>query len=362
MTAPQRKIIHIDADCFYAAIEMRDDPTLRDRPLAVGGSADHRGVISTCNYQAREFGVRSAMPSATAQRLCPDLLIVPGRFDAYREASAAMRDIFYDYTELVEPLSLDEAFLDVSECQACKGSATLIAEEIRQRVRETLQITVSAGVAPNKFIAKVASDWDKPDGIHVVTPAEVDDFVTRLPVKRIFGVGKVTGTKMQELGINTCGDLQAFSVFELVERFGSFGARLYDLARGIDHRAVNPDQRRKSLSVESTYTDDLTSVGQCQQHLQSLIEELLQRLAGVDDDYLVTKAYVKMRFDDFSRTTVERTIETTAGLEGLLQELCSEAFQRKSLPVRLLGTGVRFIDLRDAADADQLALFDQNQK
>ncbi len=350
-----RKIIHCDADCFYAAIEMRDDPSLRGRPLAVGGDPSRRGVISTCNYEAREFGVHSAMASAHARRLCPDLLIVPHNPEKYRQASAQIREVFFDYTDLVEPLSLDEAFLDVSDSGKCQGSATLMAQEIRQRIFERLQITVSAGVAPNKFLAKIASDWRKPDGLTVVTPEQVDDFVVQLPVDRIFGVGKVTAGKMRRMGIETCGELRRFSVFELTERFGSFGARLFELCRGRDERPVKPSRRRKSLSVEHTYAEDLPGLPQCLEKLPELFVELKGRLGRVDRDYKVVKAFVKVKFNDFTTTTLER-VGTSARLHDYRQ-LCEGAYARGERPVRLLGLGVRFVDLRDEPIAAQLDLF-----
>src|SRR5690606_32725826 len=211
----QRKIIHIDCDCFYAAIEMRDDPRLAGRPLAVGGAADRRGVIATCNYEARAWGVRSAMPTGQALKLCPDLLVVKPRMDAYKAASREIHAIFRDYTELIEPLSLDEAYLDVSD----SPSATRIAQEIRRRVSQQLHITVSAGVAPNKFLAKIASDWRKPNGLFVITPEQVEEFVAALPVSKLHGVGKVTADKLGRLGIVTCLDLREWSKLALAREF-----------------------------------------------------------------------------------------------------------------------------------------------
>src|SRR5690606_11530943 len=208
MNSSVRKIIHVDCDCFYAAIEMRDDPSLAGKPLAVGGSPDKRGVVATCNYDARAYGVRSAMPMRTAVKLCPDLTIVRPRMDVYKAVSRQIHQIFRDYTEIIEPLSLDEAYLDVSDSSHFNGSATRIAREIRRRVASELHITVSAGVAPNKFIAKIASDWRKPDGMFVVTPEQVDEFVAALPVNKLHGVGKVTAEKMARLGIRTCADLR----------------------------------------------------------------------------------------------------------------------------------------------------------
>src|SRR4051812_24236090 len=293
-----RKIIHCDADCFYASVEMRDDPSLRDRPIAVGGSSDRRGVISTCNYEARKFGVHSAMPSSTAKRLCPDLIILPGRMEVYKDVSQHMRHIFYDYTELVEPLSLDEAFLDVSDSGLHHGSATLIAKEIRQRVKNELGITISAGIAPNKFLAKVASDWNKPDGQFVIPPSDVQAFVTKLPVKKIYGVGKAMAAKLSEINIFTCEDIQKFSVFELSQRFGVMGSRLYNLSRGIDDREVTVGRRRKSLSVENTFTHDLQDINRCLNELPLLAQQLVTRLRRVEDDYKVVKLFVKIKFND----------------------------------------------------------------
>lgn len=354
-----RKIIHCDADCFFAAIEMRDDPSLRGRPIAVGGASDRRGVIATCNYEARAYGVRSAMPSMTAKRLCPDLLLVPHRFEAYKLAAEHIREIFFDYSELVEPLSLDEAFIDVSASPNCRGSATLMAEEIRQRVFDEVGITVSAGIAPNKFLAKVGSDWNKPNGQWVITPDQVDEFVSKLPVERLFGVGKVTAQKLHRMGIVYCGDLRRFTVFELTEHFGSFGQRLYELSQGIDQRPVKTARERKSLSVEHTYSADLPTVNGCLQQLPTLYLELKQRLAKATAASNICKQFVKLKFNNFQSTTME------CGVNGLprmaiFHQLCQQSFQRgEGLPVRLLGLGVRF--RASVGGAMQLSLFDDGE-
>jgi DNA polymerase-4 len=233
-----RKIIHIDADCFYAAVEIRDNPSLQGKPIAVGGSATRRGVIATASYEARKFGVHSAMASATALKRCPQLILIPGRMSVYRDASRQMQEIFSDYTDLIEPLSLDEAFLDVSNCPRCRGSATLIAQEIRGRIAQTVGITVSAGIAPNKFIAKIASDMNKPNGQYVVTPQQVDGFLQQMPVSRIWGVGKVTAQRLEKKGIKTCADVRAYDIFQFVRQFGQFGEHIHRLAHGIDDRPV----------------------------------------------------------------------------------------------------------------------------
>lgn len=218
-----RKIIHVDMDCFFAAVEMRDNPALRDIPIAIGGSRERRGVISTANYPARKFGVRSAMPTGMALKLCPHLTLLPGRFDAYKEASNHIREIFSRYTSRIEPLSLDEAYLDVTDSVHCHGSATLIAQEIRQTIFNELQLTASAGVAPVKFLAKIASDMNKPNGQFVITPAEVPAFLQTLPLAKIPGVGKVSAAKLEAMGLRTCGDVQKCGLVTLLKRFGKFG-------------------------------------------------------------------------------------------------------------------------------------------
>jgi DNA polymerase-4 len=351
-----RKIIHCDCDCFYAAVEMRDDPRLRGRPLAVGGRAETRGVIATCNYEARAFGVHSAMPTARALQLCPQLILLPPDFERYREASRTILAIYRDYTPLVEPLSLDEAYLDVTGVDRCRGSASLMAQEIRARIRDEVGITASAGIAPNKFIAKVASDWNKPDGQFVVRPQDVDAFVAALPVKKIFGVGKVTAARLNRLGVNTCGDLRAWSVADLAREFGSFGASLHHLCRGIDERAVQPHRVRKSLSVETTYTADLHDLDACCAAVRALLEDFHRRFERARDRPPVHKAFVKVRFADFSRTTAECV--SNAPDEAVWLRLLAEAHGRKPLPVRLLGVGVRFAEDEGEAAPAQFSLFE----
>ncbi|MFK3739085.1 DNA polymerase IV [Massilia sp. TN1-12] len=354
MNVPVRKIIHCDCDCFYASVEMRDDPSLRGRPLAVGGRPDQRGVIATCNYEARRFGIHSAMATATAVKLCPDLLLIPPNMEKYRTASRQIMEIYRDYTELVEPLSLDEAYLDVTNSPHCKGSATLIAQEIRRRIHETVGITASAGVAPNKFVAKIASDWNKPDGLFLVRPDEVDAFVAALPVKKLFGVGKVTAAKLNRLGAQTCGDLRDWSMDKLQQHFGSFGARLYSLCRGIDERDVNPVRERKSISTEETYTPDVPDLPACLALLPELMEHLAGRIKRNGAEKFINKLFVKIKFSDFQQTTVE-CVGYAPSLETY-RHLMETGWQRASRPVRLLGVGVR---LADSEQVEQLRLFDE---
>lgn len=349
-----RKIIHCDCDCFYAAVEMRDDPTLVGRPVAVGGRAEARGVIATCNYEARAYGVHSAMSTARALQRCPRLVLLPPDFERYRAASRGILAIYRDYTSLVEPLSLDEAYLDVTGAAHCRGSATLMAREIRTRIHAEIGITASAGIAPNKFIAKVASDWSKPDGQFVVRPEEVDAFVASLPVKKIFGVGRVTAAKLGRLKVATCGDLRAWSVAELAREFGSFGAVLYRLCRGIDERVVKPDRIRKSLSVERTYAIDLPDLAACRAALVALVEEFRVRLERAREPRPVSKAVVKIKFDDFSQTTVECLACAPDAATWL--SLLDEGHARREKPVRLLGVGVRFADTEERVT--QFALFE----
>ncbi|MBK8973718.1 MAG: DNA polymerase IV [Hahellaceae bacterium] len=357
-----RKIIHIDADAFYAAVEMRERPELKNLPIAVGGEPGQRGVIATCNYLARQFGVRSAMSSAKALQLCPDLLFIHPRFDLYKRVSRQMQAIFQDYTDAIEPLSLDEAYLDVTHSTCCQGSATRIAEEIRQRVRAETELTVSAGVAPNKFLAKVASEWRKPDGLFVIRPQDVADFVLTLPVGKINGVGKVTAEKMARLDIYTCQDLQQLSLAELVQHFGSYGPTLYGYARGEDTRSVETRHTRKSLSTEHTFVEDIGDRTILHTHLANIYDELLERQARISQsDYRVHKRFVKIKFADFTQTTLEESLHSvTEDWRDLnaYTRLLDQAWARQAKSVRLIGAGVRLRSRLDDTPTEQLRLFD----
>jgi DNA polymerase IV len=350
-----RKIIHIDMDCFYAAIEMRDDPSLRERPIAVGGRPDRRGVIATANYVARRFGVHSAMASARAVRLCPQLLILPTRMSVYRQESAAIRDIFCEYTDLIEPLSLDEAYLDVTGSDLCRGSATLIADQIRRRIKEETGLTASAGVAPNKFLAKVASDIDKPDGLTVIPPGQILDFVARLPVEAIPGVGRVTTKRLNGMGLRTCADLREWPLDEMLRRFGKRGRRLYYLARGIDERPLRVERIPKSISVENTYAEDLPDADACVARIPELLEDLLKRFGGREDPPPIRGLFVKVKFDDFRQTTLERSEYRTPRRDAY-ETLMRQAIARHGRPVRLLGIGLR-LDAEGVGAPTQLDLF-----
>ncbi len=352
--APARKIIHCDCDCFYAAVETRDDPRLAGRPLAVGGRPEQRGVVATCNYEARAFGIRSAMAMAQALRRCPELVVLPPDFPRYRRVAEQIRAIFLDYTPWVEPLSLDEAYLDVTASEHLGGSATRIAMEIRARVRAEVGITVSAGVAPNKFLAKMASVWRKPDGLFVIAPGQVDDFVRALEVRRLPGVGAATAARLDKLGVTRCAELRELSLAQLTEHFGVFGQRLHELCRGLDERAVEPDRRRKSLSVETTFAEDLPGLDACLAALDALHGEFVRRLDRLDASYRVEAGFVKLRFDDFTATTRERRTFIDVDLAGY-RELCAAAWRRRARPVRLLGLGVRLADAVPEPQGDLFA-------
>ncbi len=351
-----RKIIHCDADCFFAAVEMRDNPQLREIPMAITGSVSRRGVVSTCNYAARRFGVRSAMPTWQAKSLCPHLMLMPHNMEKYQEASRAIHGIFSRYTDQVEKVSVDEAYLDVSHSERHRGSATLLAGEIRERVATEVGITVSAGVAPNKFLAKIASEWRKPDGLFVIAPHQVDAFMVELPVELIQGVGAKMTRTLHHRGIYTCGDLQRWSLSELVRHFGRFGNRLHELSKGTDSRPVSSSRLRKSVSVERTFQQDLSDPGDCVRELTGLHERLQVRLNRLPNGYRIAKINVKIRFSDFSITTVE-TASCVPDFAGYAS-LARQGVTRADLPVRLLGLGVQFSEpLEPAVMANQLLLF-----
>ncbi|KTD58151.1 DNA polymerase IV [Legionella shakespearei] len=350
-----RKIIHIDMDCFYAAIEMRDFPELANKPIAVGGDAKRRGVIATCNYAARKFGVRSAMPTAKALKLCRHLILRPVRMEVYQQESYYIREIFAEYTDLIEPLSLDEAYLDVTDSTQCHGSATWIAEEIRARIYQTRKLTASAGIAPNKSLAKIASDWHKPNGQMVIKPEDVATFIIDLPVRTLFGVGPKMEARLNAYNIKTCADLQQHSIEYLCTEFGSIGERLYELARGIDNRPVNPERIRKSISVEETYVQDLPDIGSCLAELPDLITRLEARIQRAGEIHGIQSLFVKLKFNDFQQTTVERVNDKLDS--SILRQLIEEGFSRQNLPVRLLGVGIK-LKQGSLNESIQLSLLD----
>ncbi|MEO0403686.1 MAG: DNA polymerase IV [Bacteroidota bacterium] len=348
----ERKIIHVDMDAFFASVEQRDNPELRGKPIAVGGGGK-RGVVAAASYEARQFGVRSAMPGITAIRLCPELIFVRHRFDAYKEVSQQIRSIFLDYTDLVEPLSLDEAYLDVTENKKGLKSATLIAEEIRQRIFQETQLTASAGVSINKFVAKVASDENKPNGLTLIAPDQVDEFVKKLPVERFFGIGKVTAEKLKRRNIHTGEDLRQFTRPALVKMFGKSGAYYFNICRGIDFREVKPNRLPKSVSCEETYSENLAD----QMALELAIHHLTERLWERTNKKNIKGKTVtlKIKYADFKQQT--RSVSQSKYYESkeevfqtALQLLSSEPLQNE---IRLLGLGVSNLNLDYATKGEK---------
>ncbi len=336
----QRKVIHIDMDAFYASVEQKDNPELKGKPIAVGGSKE-RGVVAAASYEARKYGVRSAMPSITAARKCPDLIFVRPRFDRYKEISSQIRAIFYEYTDLVEPLSLDEAFLDVTENKKNHKSAIFIAQQIRDKIFETTGLTASAGVSVNKFVAKVASDINKPNGMKVIMPEEVVPFLEQLPVEKFFGVGKVTAKKMKAMGLHKGKDLKQLSLLELIRYFGKQGRFYFNIVQGIDNRPVNPDRIRKSISVENTFNEDQSDVEAMKKELLALSATLEGRIerSGARGKTLT----IKIKFADFQianrSKTVKQVILKSADIYEISCKLLVEHLETGAA-VRLLGIGI----------------------
>lgn len=327
-------------DSFYASVEVRDNPSLKGKPVGIGSATEKRGVLCTANYEARKYGVKAALSTMYALKLCPDLILVKPNFEKYQEESLKIREIFKEYTELIEPLSLDEAFLDVSDCKKCEGSATLIAQEIRAKIFDKTKLTASAGIAPNKFLAKVASDWNKPNGQFVITPEDVAEFVYKLPLKKIFGVGKVTATKLHDQGFKTCGDIQKASIRELRDIVGSFGESLHKYSKGIDDREVCTTRERKSISVEHTFKEDILEVKEVAKKVEKIFAELKYRLKNKNVGKNEIKSiFIKLKFNDFQQTTVS-DLNSSFELSDYLQ-LVNRGFKRKEAPVRLLGLGVQ---------------------
>lgn len=319
---------------------MRDNPSYRNRPLAVGGHEKQRGVLSTCNYEARKFGIRSAMPTGKALQLCPNLLVVPGRMSVYVEISKKIREIFSRYTSVIEPLSLDEAFLDVTDSKLCHGSATLIAESIRRDIWNELNLTASAGVAPIKFLAKVASDMNKPNGQFVIPPQDVQGVIDELPLEKIPGVGKVSIEKLHQAGFFTCQDIKASDYRDLLLRFGRQGASLWKRSHGIDDREVVIERERKSVGVERTFTQNISTYAECWQVIEEkLFPELETRLEKASPSKAIIKQGIKLKFADFQQTTIEH-IHVSLDRE-YFKELLSEILKRQQgREIRLLGLSV----------------------
>lgn len=338
-----RKIIHVDMDAFYAAVEQRDHPHLRGKPVAVGGSSQ-RGVVATASYEARPFGVRSAMPSWQAIRRCPDLIFVKPRFEVYRAVSQQIRAIFHEAADLVEPLSLDEAYLDVTNDKWQLGSATLVAQEVKRRIHETTGLTASAGVSYNKFLAKIASDQRKPNGLFVITPPEAESFLEALPVEKFHGIGKVTAARLHQMNLRTGADLKACTEADLTRWFGKVGKFYYQIVRGVDERPVNPNRIRKSVGAERTFSQNLTQL--------EAMKEVLGQLAERIEDHLQAKEAtvgggrtltLKVRYGDFTQLTRSFTDTTPLHTAAAIAQAGVRLLQEVDLQerdVRLLGLSV----------------------
>ncbi|WP_297809779.1 DNA polymerase IV [uncultured Methylophaga sp.] len=346
----QRKIIHVDMDAFFASVEQRDHPEYQGKPLIVGGQPDSRGVVAACSYEARQFGIHSAMPCARAYRLCPQAIFVRPRFEAYREVSGQIREIFWRYASEVEPLSLDEAYLDVSYTADFNGSATLIAKAIKRDILKETRLTASAGVSYNKFLAKIASDMDKPNGLYVIRPEQGEKFVETLPVGKFHGIGPATETKMKQLGIETGLDLRNKTLAQLTDRFGKAGQYYFNIARAIDERPVRSTRTRKSLGKETTFAQDITSVTELTAKLLDLAEIVLESLAK--QKLNARTVTVKVKYADFQQITRAHTLEHSIAL-GDLREVIPMLLARTEAgknPVRLVGLSLSGFDAGKSED------------
>lgn len=354
-----RKIIHVDMDAFYAAVEQRDFPELKGRPVIVGGQPDSRGVVATCSYEARKFGIHSAMPSSRAYQLCPQGVFVKPRFSAYKHASEEIHSVFKEFTDLIEPLSLDEAYLDVTHVDLCEGSASLMAEEIRKCIFKKTQLTASAGISYNKFLAKLASDVNKPCGQFVIKPGQAEYFLASFPIGKFYGVGKVTERKMQLNGINTGADLKQKSMQQLLELFGNAAEYYYDIARGIDHREVVSHRIRKSLGAENTFQQDLHNADEMLEQLKLLAIETLDSLSRRDlMAYTIT---IKVKYADFKQITRSYTSARVISAQNIVFELLPILLAKTDVrvkKVRLLGvTFSGLVDVSSYISGEQLSLF-----
>jgi DNA polymerase IV len=350
-----RKIIHIDMDAFYASIEQRDNPQLKGKPVAVGSELP-RGVVAAASYEARKFGVHSAMASVTAKKKCPSLIFVKPRFYAYKQVSRQIQEVFYEYTDLVEPLSLDEAFLDVTENKKNISLATTIAREIKVLIRERTGLTASAGVSVNKFLAKIASDYKKPDGLFVIKPLEGEAFVEKLEIEKFFGIGHVTAEKMHKMGIFTGKDLKSFPLEEMIRLFGKTGSFYYNIARAIDERPVDPNRIRKSIGTEYTFDRDLQGLREILFELKNVENELLERIQKVDVKGRTLT--LKIKFEDFEQITRSKSqyeAYTPESIHSTSIELAS-VVDYKNKAVRLLGLTLSNLNSSEEIGAQQLEL------
>jgi DNA polymerase-4 len=361
---PIRKIIHIDMDAFYASVEQRDNPDLRGKAIAVGGSPEGRGgVVATASYEARKYGVRSAMPAKKAQQLCPKIIFVKPRFDVYKQVSNHLREIFHRYTDLIEPLSLDEAFLDVTTDKLGIGSAIDIANEIRKAIKDELELTASAGVSVNKFVAKIASDLNKPDGLAFIGPSKISSFIEQLPVEKFFGVGKVTAAKMKKMGLLNGADLKKLTEAQMQKHFGKTGKFFYKIVRGVDDREVRPDRETKSVGAEDTFPFDLTTLDEMNYELDKIIRVVHQRL--LRHNLKGRTITLKIKYHDFKLVTRSQSFGEGTDDNKVIAETAKSllaATDPESKKIRLLGVSLsNFSSITilgdDDSGQDQLKLF-----
>jgi DNA polymerase-4 len=340
-----RKIIHVDMDAFFASVEQRDFPEYRGKPLAVGGSAEQRGVVAAASYEARRYGVHSAMPSRIATQRCPHLILVRPRFDVYREVSEVIREIFHRYTDLVEPLSLDEAYLDVSVNKFEMPSATLIAREIKAQILEETRLTASAGVSINKFLAKTASGMDKPDGLFLITPDQAQPFIEQLPIEDFYGIGKVTAEKMRNLGVRTGADLKGWTESQLVQKFGKAGSFYYRIVRGMDDREVVPNRVRKSIGAEESFAEDLVGLEAMMVALEEIAVTLKNRLERHETGGRTLT--LKVKYSDYQQVTRSRTCTESIADKALIVKIAAELLSTTEVEqkrARLLGLTLSNLD------------------
>ena len=357
----RRKIIHIDMDAFFAAVEQRDFPALRGKPVVVGGVPDSRGVVATCSYEARAYGIHSAMPASQARRLCPDAIFVRPRFEVYKAVSTEIRNLFCEYTDRVETVSLDEAYLEVTHSVCCKGSALLIAREIKRRILEATQLTASAGISYNKFLAKIASDRDKPDGCCLILPEQALQLIRDMPIGGFHGIGHATEARMRSLGIHQGRDLEQVPLEVLREQFGKAGEHYFRIVRGIDERPVNPERVRKSWGAETTFQRDLSDLAEMHHHLNALAERVLTQMSA--QQVRAGAVTIKVKYADFYQVTRSRTLgypfnrvcDVVPHLGELLKR--TEAGQRK---VRLLGVSFSMLEEAGMKRKGQMDLFAQD--
>ena len=337
----KRKIIHIDMDCFFAAVEIKDKPGLKNKPVAVAGSATERGVVTTCNYIARKFGVKSAMPSITAKKLCPNIIFLPVDIEKYKNISMKIQQIYKCYTKIIEPISLDEAYLDVTNSKYCNGNPEEMAYQMREKILDDFEITASAGISSNKFLSKIASDWNKPNGQFSIKDKDIEQFVLTIPIRKVPGIGEKTEKILLSKGLKNCCDLQKIKEKELVEILGKYGSNLYLLCRGIDSRQVESNKISKSFSVEDTYIKDLETLEECVNEMKIIFDKLKDRLKkSGDKDRPIKSCFIKVKYNDFKLVSSQKSCDKL--YYDIFYDLLLKIYKTNTKPIRLLGAGIQF--------------------